>query len=500
MTILLVRTIGVLVALAVSGQNPALVPLKAGMIIERSVTIRPGTYRLVASPDLARPAITIRGENITVDFNGAVIAGGPDGADPDGSAGVGMLIEGGRKITIKNAVIRGYKVAILARRSPELHLSHNDLSYNWKPRLYSGVEKESLVDWMSYHQNDKDEWLTRGAAIYLAECDRAEVDNNTAVQGQNGLMIARSSGLKIWNNTFQFLSGIGVGLYRTTDSTIMHNRIDWCVRGYSHGFYNRGQDSAGLLMYEQSSRNKVAYNSITHGGDGLFLWAGQSTMDTGEGGSNDNLFELNDFSHAVTNGIEATFSRNTFSRNRIDECWHGVWAGYSYGSVFSGNRFARNTEAIAIEHGQDNVIVDNLFDRDETAVRLWQNPTQDPNWGYPKSRDTRSHGYRIQDNTFQGNKTALDIRATAEVRAERNVFEGVGVRLAGDTSGLSLESQQAPPLATDYIEPQRLPRGIDPMINEDWRRGRAGSSSTSGARTTGNHPSYGPPVARTRIP
>ncbi len=113
----------------------------------------------------------------------------------------------------------------------------------------------------------------------------------------------------------------------------MHNRIDWCVRGYSHGFYNRGQDSAGLLMYEQSSRNMVAYNSITHGGDGLFLWAGQSTMDTGQGGSNDNLFQLNDFSHAVTNGIEATFSRNTFSRNRIDECWHGVWAGYSYGSI-----------------------------------------------------------------------------------------------------------------------------------------------------------------------
>ncbi len=76
------------------------------------------------------------------------------------------------------------------------------------------------------------------------------------------------------------------------------------MRGYSHGFYNRGQDSAGLLMYEQSSRNRVFTNSITHGGDGLFLWAGQSTMDTGQGGSNDNHFEANDFSHAVTNGIE----------------------------------------------------------------------------------------------------------------------------------------------------------------------------------------------------
>jgi hypothetical protein len=53
------RTICVLAALALTGQSPALVPLQAGMIIDRSVTIRSGTYRLSASPDLARPATTI---------------------------------------------------------------------------------------------------------------------------------------------------------------------------------------------------------------------------------------------------------------------------------------------------------------------------------------------------------------------------------------------------------------------------------------------------------
>ncbi len=136
------------------------------------------------------------------------------------------------------------------------------------------------------------------------------------------------------------MSGLGIGLYRTTDSRIMHNRLDYDVRGYSHGFYNRGQDSAGLLMYEQISHNIVAYNSITHGGDGIFLWAGQSTMDTGQGGANDNLFFGNDVSHAVANGIEATFSRNTFLNNRIDECWHGIWGGYSYDTAISRNRFA----------------------------------------------------------------------------------------------------------------------------------------------------------------
>ncbi|HET7219307.1 MAG TPA: right-handed parallel beta-helix repeat-containing protein [Vicinamibacterales bacterium] len=471
------RSAIVALALSLTGQSAAGVRLTSGMVIDRSLTIRPGTYRLVAAPDLSRPAVIIRGDNITVDFNGAVLAGGPDDADPDRFAGVGVLIAGGQNVTVKNATIRGYKIAILARRSPNLRLTDNNLSYNWKPRLYSGVEKESLVDWMSYHQNDKDEWLARGAAIYLADCDRARIERNVVLQGQNGVMVARSSGLEIVNNSIQFMSGIGVGFYRTTDSSILHNRIDWCVRGYSHGFYNRGQDSAGLLMYEQSSRNTVAHNSITHGGDGLFLWAGQSTMDTGQGGSNDNRFEWNDFSHAATNGIEATFSRNSFIGNRVEDCWHGVWGGYSYKSVWARNRFARNGEAIAIEHGQDNVIQSNSFDGDGIGIRLWQNATQDPNWGYPKTRDTRSRGYVLSANTFRKTATALDIRATADVQAPANRFESVTTRLAGDVD-LALDTPPAldiPPAvleSPDAVAPPSTPDGIDPMIHDERLRGR----------------------------
>jgi nitrous oxidase accessory protein NosD len=449
-------------------------PLTAGMVIERSITVRPGEYRLSSSADLQTPAITIRGENITIDFNGATLAGAAQAADPDTFAGVGVLIDGASKVTVRNAVIRGYKVGILARQSPDLHLTHNDLSYNWKQRLYSGIEKESLVDWMSYHQNEKDEWLRYGAAMYLSGCDRAEIDHNTAVQGQNGLMVTASKELKIWNNRFQFLSAIGVGLYRVTNSTIMHNRIDWCVRGYSHGFYNRGQDSAGLLMYEQSSNNRVAFNSITHGGDGLFLWAGQSTMDTGKGGSNDNGFYRNDFSHAVTNGIEATFSRNEFIENRVEECWHGVWGGYSYDSLWQENRFARNVEGMAIEHGQNNRIYGNTFDRDETAIRLWQNASQDPDWGYPKNRDTRSHGYEIRDNTFRNNKTALLIKDTADVKAAPNLFQNVASRLSveGATPGVSIETPPVDPPSLSMPWFARIPGGIDPMLTARDRRGR----------------------------
>ena len=396
-------------------------------------------------------------------------------------------MDGGENVTIRNLSAHGYKIGVLARRSAKLHITGANLSYNWKARLYSLVEHESLLDWMSYHHNEKDEWLDQGAGIYLADSDGAEIDHTTIVQGQNGLMLARSNGAKIWNNNFSFLSGIGIGLYRASENIIQHNKVDWCVRGYSHTFYNRGQDSAGILIYEQSNKNIVAFNSVTHGGDGLFLWAGQSTMDTGEGGANDNVFYDNDFSFAPTNGMEATFSRNVFYGNRIEECWHGLWGGYSFDSWIAANRFARNVEAIAIEHGQDNRITGNRFDGDETAIRLWKNPTQDPNWEYPKRRDTRSRDYVIAGNTFAGNTTALKITETQNVRVLMNGFEKVGTvaTLTGDTRNLGIGDEVAVPIrsrstlevtlpetAAGRDGPERLPdaerRGRDAIIVDEW--------------------------------
>jgi nitrous oxidase accessory protein NosD len=385
-----------------------------GMVIDHSVTVTPGTYRLT-SASLDAPAITVRGAGITIDLTGVTIEGGEAFADPDGYTGNGILIDGVADVTIKGGAVRGYKVGIRAQKTPKLHITGADVSYNWKPRLWSGIEHESLLDWMSYHQNEKDEWLRYGAGIYLTDCDDCEIDNSRGVQGSNGLMITRANRARIWNNTFSWNSALGIGMYRVTDSYVGHNRVDWDVRGYSDGFYYRGQDSAAILMYEQSSRNNVSHNSATHGGDGLFLWAGQSTMDTGQGGANDNRFFDNDFSHAVANGIEATFSRNRFISNRIDDCWHGVWGGYSYDSEWLGNSFANNTEHIAIEHGQNNKIIGNRFTGGDIGIRLWANATQDPSWGYAKNRDTKSHGYVIEGNKFDGVKSELQLLRTSGV-------------------------------------------------------------------------------------
>lgn len=473
----------VLALLAVLGAVADTVALVPGMVITRSVVIRPSVYRLPA-PAVDSPVVRIRGDGIEVDFAGSMLVGAPFDQAPDQRRGIGILIEGGRNVAVRRATVRGYRIGILARGVTDLRLADNDVSFNWKPRLWSGRGHESLVDWLSFHHNENDEWLRFGAGIYLADVKGGDVRGNIARQGMNGLLLVRSDRLVVWNNDFSFLSGLGIGLYRASDNRIMHNRVDYCVRGHSEGAYDRGQDSAALLLYEQSSRNVVAYNSMTHGGDGLFLWAGQSTMDSGAGGANDNLFYGNDFSFAVTNGMEATFSRNRFIGNLIEGARHGLWGGYSYGSEIRGNRFKGNGIGIAIEHGQDNRILGNDFEGDQTAIRLWWNRIEPSEWGYPKKRDTRSRGYAISDNRFLGTRVALALDNTQRTVLLRNKYFGVDTlfRTSGDTTGFRRDARRtgmaALPLAPwqpnrrDPVAPAPMPGGVDPFALPMARRGR----------------------------
>lgn len=498
------------------------IALRPGMRLTQSCSIKNATYKLPADPNTtflqpgslaaAKACIEIEGENLVIDFQNAVLESGADATRPDLFTGLALRIRG-KNITLRNLRARGYKVALLASESSGLTLENCDFSYNYRPQLHSGREHEDFSDWLSYHHNEQDEWLRYGAAIYLKNCPNATVRNCRATNCQNALLLSGCNDGLFYNNTFQFNSGLGIGLYRSSRNRVMHNRLDWNVRGYSHGFYQRGQDSAALLVYEQSSENTFAYNSCTHSGDGFFLWAGQSTMDNGQGGCNDNIIFGNDFSHAPTNGVEVTFSRNRIQGNLITDCTYGIWGGYSYGSTIMGNYIANCRTGIAIEHGQHNTIRQNFFADDSTGIQCWARPAQPADWAYGRLRDTRSVGGILDRNVFSGVRKPLKISASDsfEINGE-NLFFNFETLLQSEQPNTNLRfirndlhaaknyldaawknpalapfksvnfSHETPPenlyapleiAVADLNEPDTLPDGINAKLPDGFPRGRA---------------------------
>jgi len=436
--------LGLLLAAGTPSSPP--LPLSNGIVITKTTVIAAREYSFPTPqgskkagdeqiPTL-KPAVTIRGDNLTVDFAGTILRGTGVTVEPDQRKGLGVLVEG-NNVTIKNLRVHGYKVGLIATNCKGLRILDCDFSYNWRARLMSTLDKEDEKDWQSYHHNEHDEWLRYGAGVYLEDCSNSEVKGTKITGGQCGLMVVRSTSGHVWNNDFTFLSGVGLGLYRSSGNRVMFNKIDWCVRGFSYGVYNRGQDSAGILIFERCDGNVFAFNSVTHGGDGFFLWAGQTMMDTGKGGCNGNILYANDFSHSPCNAIEATFSSNAFVNNKLVECWHGVWGGYSFDTKITANLFAYNGEAISIEHGQNNSITYNLFLHENTAINLWQDPITDAKWAYPKYHDTRSRDYQIAANVFDGTTgPAIAVRDTMRAMVGGNLFKNCEAALKESGSNI----------------------------------------------------------------
>ncbi|HEY3243186.1 MAG TPA: right-handed parallel beta-helix repeat-containing protein, partial [Phycisphaerae bacterium] len=244
--------------------------------ITADTRIKPGTYHI--GDTQADGAVQISGDGITVDFAGAELIGAPEDAAPDSFSGRGIVIRG-KQITLRNAKVRGYKVGIYAENAPGLVIEDVDVSRNYQQRLKSTPEREDGADWLFPHNNDDQEWTKdHGAGISIARSDGITIRRVRAHNGQNGILLDRVNDSKIYDNDCSFLSGWGLGLWRCNRNVISRNAFDFCVRGYSHGVYNRGEDSAGILMFEQNNDNVIAENSATHGGDCFFGFAGREAL------------------------------------------------------------------------------------------------------------------------------------------------------------------------------------------------------------------------------
>ncbi|MEQ1891685.1 MAG: right-handed parallel beta-helix repeat-containing protein [Planctomycetota bacterium] len=425
--------------------------------------------------------IVVRGDGIVLELVGE-LRGAPSGTPGDQLTGVGIRIEG-KCVTVRSAKVHGYRVGIHALEAHELVLEDCDVSGNFRQRLRSTREQESNEDWLDPHHNDAHEWFTNyGAGIYVEESIGVKVRRSRARAGQNGLVLDRCKKAQIYDNDFSFLSGWGIALWRSSDNVITHNATDFCIRGYVHGVYNRGQDSAGILLFEQCSRNVIAGNSATHCGDGFFAFAGQEALggvppptpdfDYTRRGNNENKIYDNDFSYAAAHGLELTFSfGNEIVLNRlVGNAICGIWAGYSRETKIILNHFEANGDAgyglerggVNIEHGQSNRIEHNDFVANRCGVHLWWDADEHlAKLPWTVANGHESKGEEIRSNHFLRDELAIQVRDSAAVLLANNRYEAV----------------------QKERDPTDLPETVEPPVKpERFALEMPGSSKPRGAR------------------
>ena len=465
-------TIASILAVALLGTQPDLPTItidRDNVFIDRSclVVVPKGLY--IEDTD-GNGVVHVTASDITIegiDRQGELIQV-PLGTPWETIGGIGWRLDGVQNVTLKNIHSHRFKVGILATNCDGLTLWNCDVAGGSAMRLGSTPDGEDSADWLWPHQNDEHQWReTYGAGICVENSKNVTIDGAYARRRQNGIILDRVTDSRVYDCDMSFLSGWGLAMWRSSGNTVSRNAFDFCIRGYSHGMYNRGQDSAGILMFEQCSNNVIAENSCTHSGDGIFAFGGREALgEDGDAkdhtrlGNNDNLFINNDLSHSAAHGLELTFSfgnrvfENTFESNAI--C--GIWGGYSQDTLIADNRFTANGHAgyglerggINIEHGAQNTIRNNIFTENGAGVHLWSDEDaglRSLPWAranYKGATDTL-----ITENRFNRDELAIHLRDASNTTIFANEFAGVGeeIRAEGDApvirTGL-LSSSAAP--------------------------------------------------------
>jgi len=484
---------------------PTVVVRADNTIVDRScrIEIAPGT--VINDADL-NGVLQIKSSNIRVEFApGSVLRGAALTVAQDELSGTGIRLDGVSDVTIVGATVSGFKVGLHATKADRLTLERCTAERNFAHHLRSTAAAEDGADWLWPHANDKQEWRTNyGAAFCIEDSQRVTVRGCRVRTTQNGLIIDRVNNASIQDNDFSFLSGWGLAMWRSSDNLISRNALDFCIRGYSHGVYNRGQDSAGILMFEQCARNVIIENSATHGGDGFFGFGGKEALgeapppptagaagnsfDYTRRGCNDNLLVGNDFSYAAAHGIEMTFSfGNRFRKNRLIEngiC--GIWGGYCQKTVIDENTIEGNGGqgggeggGINIEHGFENVIRQNVFARNSVSVALWDDDDlgllKTP-WALANHKGSKDNRVEFNDFTGEDRGAALRVRKTPLTGWTLNKPEDAKIDADAEsvTQPFNLVANEfTPPMAqamgvTDPVNARSDLRGRQNIVMTPW--------------------------------
>lgn len=297
-----------------------------------------GMYTLCTNQNYSA-GIDIEGSDITIDCQNNIL---------DGTLNTqqnGISINSSKNITVKNCAAKGFKYGFDVHSSSNIRIENSDFSNNSK----GGQNQEWLATLM-----DKTE---TGGGILLQNVTNSQILNSKASNNIAGVSLFQSSHIEVNGGDYSNNSGWGIRLITTTDSNVINlkadnnNRINsQCPQG--------GCESAGILLMQNSHRNRIENNSLNNSGDGFYINGNTATP------SNDNII-IGNTSHSESkyvsgNGFEATFSDgNIFQENSSTGQNYGFWLGYSEKSVLRDNVVEAAVGGISIPASKCNAVIGN---------------------------------------------------------------------------------------------------------------------------------------------
>ncbi len=431
-----------------TAQDGAII-LQQGMVIEGSdQELRVALGHYVLPCEAGRAAVTIRGQNLTVDLGGALLRGDTEDFTKFGdhrTYGIGVLLDGGAGLTLRGGVISGYHYGVKARALTGGVIEGVSVTNN--RRLLSDASREVsdkrrgiwLDFWETPEESDTELWsgvaqddtfyAAMGAGIVLTGCLAMTCRRTLATHNTVGIADFYGQGNRYEEND---VSGCAMGIRlwqarggREQRLVVTNNIMHFNTQPVPYWW--SGGDGAAIIGAGVSGCD-ITGNRIAFGGDGVFL----SGLPRLPGQTQDVLITGNQITQAYSHGIELDFASNcVIEGNTVTLSWlSGVWAGHAAGILILRNVFTANNRgrlyggwtdsqgAISCPQGRITV-VGNTFVENWVAINLLADPQ--PAWWLFSGDATR---HIVTGNTFQENQVGVRLNRVSASRVTGNRMVG----------------------------------------------------------------------------
>ncbi len=264
--------------------------------------------------------LVVRASHVTIDGRNAILAGPGQIGDAEScaAAGIGILVEGGTGVVVKNIQAHGFATGLVLRDVRAASVTGCDFSDN-------------------YH-NPKHGWgeLPPRGGILCERVKQCVFQHNRANRVWDGLHLVEAEDNLVDHNDFSHCSNTCAKLWKSSRNRFLNNNLSYGLRIDRAAGEVHARDSTCVLIETGSDDNYWFGNDITHGGDGIFIRPLNRWVSRG------NVFIENDTSFANNNCVESWSPGNTFIRNRANHGSYGFWLGGSDHTVLIGNEAAFN--------------------------------------------------------------------------------------------------------------------------------------------------------------